>query len=374
MKLSVKWFLWFCGICCYVLVLGGIFYFNLFKWVFDERLKQDILEAVRHNAPVILKGLQRNPASITFDEYDVMDALRSDKRIVDLVYWNKDGTIRWHRQGSFIGVQYDDFNKTVGLQTDVLMQAYKTGNVKVKPVPGQPFYDIAVPFRARGGVIGILALQVSREDSDRIIRSAMRKYVMGALGVMVLLGVPLYIFLLHYVISPLLSLRESIDAISTKSFEMRFAARSDEIGLLTESISNFLAKVRMELEAVYEKDRQRQAYEQTWWQAILNTAVSKTSRALVVDEDNNILFANFELRRPDPPQKLHLLDVIDTQQQDVLRLIGNAMDSPRESVEGETLFKGIPYLVKVVQLQAEGNIRRTLILFEPRMGHGSYNA
>ena len=99
----------------------------------------------------------------------------------------------------------------------------------------------------------------------------------------------------------------------------------------------------------------------------------KTARALVVDEDNNILFANFELRRQDPSQKLHLLDIIDTQQQDVLRLIGNAMDSPRESVEGETVFKGVPYLVRVVQLQAEGNIRRTLILFEPR-GAATYNA
>ncbi|NLO92413.1 MAG: hypothetical protein GX410_10560 [Elusimicrobia bacterium] len=374
MKLSLKWFLWFGGICCYVLVLGGIFYYNLFKWVFDERLKQDVLEAVRHNAQVILKGLQRNPTSITFDEYDVMDALKSDKRIVDMVYWNKDGTIRWYKQASFIGTQYDDYNKSVGLQTSVLMDAYKSGSVKVSPVPGQPYYDMAIPFRARGGVIGILTLQVSREDSDRIIRSAMRKYIMGALGVMVLLGVPLYIFLLHYVISPLVSLKESIDTISTKSFEMRFMARSDEIGELTESISNFLAKVRVELEAVYEKDRQRQAYEQTWWQSILNTAVSKTSRALVVDEDNNILFANFELRRPDPPQKLHLLDVIDTQQQDVLRLIGNAMDSPRESMEGETVFKGIPYVVKVVQLQAEGNIRRTLILFEPKQGPAVFNA
>ena len=41
MRLSSKWFLWFTMIGIYVMVLGGIFYYNLFKWTFDERLKQE---------------------------------------------------------------------------------------------------------------------------------------------------------------------------------------------------------------------------------------------------------------------------------------------------------------------------------------------
>lgn len=367
MKLSLKWFMWFTIIGAYVMVLGGVFYYNLFKWTFDEKLKQDMLEMVRIKSPELIKGLARSPKVITFDEYDVMDWMRTDKRIVDIIYINGSGTLRWHRKPEFFGMPYEDYDKTVGVPTDVIAQAYYTGSPKVRQVPKQPFYDMAIPLKAKGEVIlGIVYIQVSREGADKVISSAMRKYVFGAIGVLFLLGIPLYLFLSHYVVSPLNSLRESIESISTKSFEMKFANRRDEIGELADSISSFLEKVRSELASVSERDSLRQQYEAQWWQMVLDAAVNKGTLGIVVDEDNSVLFSNFQLSKSDPNQKMHLLDVVDSQQQDVLRLIGMAMDAPGQLVEGDTTFRNSPAHLKVVAIQSENAMKRTLILLEPR--------
>ena len=127
------------------------------------------------------------------------------------------------------------------------------------------------------------------------------------------------------------------------------------------------AKVKAEMGLFSERERQYKNYEQSWWEGILRAVVSKDSRALVVDEDNNILLSNFDIPRKDPAQKLHLLDVIDSQQVEVLRLIGTAIDSPQQLMEGEAVFKGQLCHVRVIQLQdASGAMRRTLIVFEPR--------
>ena len=94
--------------------------------------------------------------------------------------------------------------------------------------------------------------------------------------------------------------------------------------------------------------------------------VSKNHKAIVVDEDNTVLYTNFPITRADPAAHLHLLDVIDSQQQDVLRLVGAALDRPNQVVEGDTLFRQEPCHVRAVHLEEEGELRRTLILFESK--------
>jgi HAMP domain-containing protein len=357
----------------YVMVLGGVFYYNLFKWTFDEKLKDDVIELARVKSSDMIQGIMRSPTVVTIPEYDVMTWLKGDKRIMDILYLNGNGTIRWHKQSKYIGMNYDEYEKQIGgFPTPAIGVAYATASPKVFLVPKQPFYEVAIPLKARSDkgdkgevVIGILEMIVSREGAERVIQSAMAKYIIGAIGVLVLLAIPLYLFLNHYVISPLMSLRDSIDTISTKSFEIKFAARRDEIGDLAMSVSQFLEKVRAELVAVTEREAMRQGAEQSWWQSVLSVAVPRGSRALVVDEDNSVLFANFDIPAS-PGQKLHLLDVVDNQQQDVLRLVGLAMDSPRQIIEGDTVFRGEASHVKVVQIQSDASAKRTLIMFEPR--------
>jgi hypothetical protein len=58
--------MWFSGIGIYVMLLGGVFYYNLFKWTFDEKLKGEVLEMVRLKSPELMDGLLRNASAITF--------------------------------------------------------------------------------------------------------------------------------------------------------------------------------------------------------------------------------------------------------------------------------------------------------------------
>ena len=115
------------------------------------------------------------------------------------------------------------------------------------------------------------------------------------------------------------------------------------------------------------KEKQRGVAEARWWQSILTAIVSKNHKAIVVDEDNSVLYTNFQVTGSVSTEgRLHLLDVIDSQQQDVLRLVGVALDRPNQVVEGDTLFRGEACHVRAVHLEEEGELRRTLIIFEPK--------
>ncbi len=367
MRLSAKWFLWFTGIGIYVMFLGGIFYYNLFKWTFDEKLKQEAIDMVRLYAPSLINGLARNQSAISMDEYDTVTRFSKDDRVAALLYLNKYGEIRWFKDPTKITETFDQFTKEVTLPTDAIEQAWLSKSPIVRAVANLPLYDIAIPLALRGEIMGILDIQVSREGVVKVINAAMQKYAIGAVGVLLLLGIPLYFFLHHFVLGPLLNLREAIESISFKTMELKFPARNDEIGDVAAVINTFLSKVRAEISNAMVKEKRRGVAEARWWQSILLAVVSKNHRAIIVDEDNSVLYTNFPVSGAVTGEhKLHLLDVIDSQQQDVLRLVGVALDRPNQVVEADTTFKGDPCHVKAVHLEEEGELKRTLILFEPK--------
>ncbi len=367
MKLAAKWFLWFTGIGVYVMFLGGIFYYNLFKWTFDESLKQDALEMVRTHASKLINGLSRNQSAISMDEFDTITHFSKDERVASLLYLNKYGEIRWFKDPTKITMTFDQFQKEVTIPTDAIEQAWLSKQPVIRAVQNLPLYDIAIPLASRGEVLGILNMQISREGVVKVINKAMKKYVVGAIGVLLLLGIPLYFFLHHFVINPLLSLRDTVEAISFKSFDFKFQARSDEIGELAGVLANFLGKVKTEISNTMVKERQRGVAESRWWKTMLSSVVAKNHHAIIVDEDNSVLYTNIALSgTASADGKNHLLDVIDTQQQDVLRLVGVALDRPNQVVETDTTFRSEACHVKAVHLDEEGELRRTIIIFEPK--------
>ncbi|MCX5790185.1 MAG: hypothetical protein NTX64_17010 [Elusimicrobia bacterium] len=377
MRLAAKWFLWFLGIGAYVMFLGGIFYYNLFKWTFDEKLKQEAIDMVRVYAPTLIKGLSKSQYAISFDEFDIITkGISKDERVAWLVYLNRFGEVRWFKDPSAIGKPFDEFSKIQPPPTDAIEQAYLSKTPKVRAVPKQAFYEIAIPLAVRGDVMGIVDMQVSRQGVENIISKAMQKYVIGAIGVLFLIGIPLYFFMHHFVINPLLTLRDAIEAIGFKNLELKFQARKDEVGDIANVLDIFLRKVKAELANVQVREKQRGVAEQRWWQSILQAIVSKSHHAIVVDEDNTVLYTNFAVTATvDPATKLHLLDVVDNQQQDVLRLVGVALDRPNQVVETDTVFRQEACHVRAVHLEEEGELRRTLILFEPKRAQtGTYPA
>jgi HAMP domain-containing protein len=370
MKLGIKWFMWFSGIGIYIMILGGIFYHNLFRWTFDEKLKSEILEMVTLKSADLMDGLLESAGSITMrKEYPVIEFLQNDKRIADILYLDGAGRIRWFKHGEYLGKDFESFAQETGYNAASIYQAYQSGASSIISSKSGPFYDMAIPFKERGEeIIGILNLKVSREGANTIIRSAMRKYIIGALGVLFFWGFPLFLFIRFSIINPIVGLTDSIEGISAKNLEIKFSARNDEIGMLAQSVAGFLGKINQEMDTMSEKDEQRKSYENAWWKTILNNVVSKGNKALVIDEDNNVLFANFPLNRLDPEQKIHLLDVIDSDRQDILKMVGMALEKPESIIEADTVFKSESVHAKVVQMQSEGNFKRTLILFEKRQG------
>lgn len=346
--------------------LGGVFYYNLFKWTFDEKLKQEMIEKVKVNALTLRNGLLKSSKAISFDEYDIMQLLIKDDRVSSIIYLSRQGAVRWHKESRFIGISWDEFQKDVPPPTDAISQAYISKMPKVRQIQKQPFYEIAIPFSVRGEIIGIVDLIVSRAGAEVLIGSAMRKYVFGALGVLFLLGLPLYFFLHHYVISPLELLRDGIGNISLKNPNLRFKPRRDEIGEISSSISLFLGKVKNEIEAISNKDKTYKSSEEKWWRMLLNTIMSAGQYVMVVDENNSILYANFELDAGMDSKNIHLLDVIDSQQQNLLRIVGNAFEEPDKLIEGETVFKNENMNVKVMHIEESSDVSRTLILFYPK--------
>ena len=96
-KISIRWFLWFALVAGYALILGALLYFNLFKRVFDVQLQNQIIDTVRRNANVLIEGLVGRDI-ITIQEVDVISSWpRQDTRINNIVYFNGNGTIRWHK-------------------------------------------------------------------------------------------------------------------------------------------------------------------------------------------------------------------------------------------------------------------------------------
>ena len=81
MRLGTKWFLWYVTIGVYVMFLGGIFYYNLFKWTFDEKLKQEAIDLVKAQVFQLIRGLSQHQSSITMDEYQIVgEGLAKDDR------------------------------------------------------------------------------------------------------------------------------------------------------------------------------------------------------------------------------------------------------------------------------------------------------
>lgn len=366
MRLTIRWLLWFVGIGIYVMCLGGVFYYNLFKWTFDEKLKQDIIDTVKVYAPTIRNGLLKSPGVISFEEYDIMQSLAKDERIVSVLYLSRQGTVRWHKESRFIGKPWGEFEKEIPPPTNAINQAYAAKQPKVRQVPKEPLYEIGIPFSVRGDIIGIIDVVVSKAGADLLIGSAMRKYVLGAIGVLFLLGLPLYFFFHHYIILPLETLRDSVETISLKSFDLRFQAKEDEIGELAGAIMRLLGKMKIEIDGIVNRDHKYKESEQKWWRSLLGTIVPRSEYVIVVDENNNILYANFELARGMDAKNIHLLDVVDSQQQNLLRLVGQAFDKPGQLVEGETVFRDQNLNVRVLHVGESSEMNRTLIIFYPK--------
>lgn len=365
-KISIRWFLWFSLVAGYAIILGALLYFNLFKHVFDINLQNQIIDTVTRSAGTLVEGLVNKPGYLSMAENDVINSwTRQDNRITGVVYFNGNGTVRWSKDVNMVGRTLQDYARNGFLETNAVPDAFKIGRPRVVLKHDGLAYEIAIPLKVKDEkVAGVISLDVSREQVKREINSALFSYLAGSIAILALMGFVLYLFVIKSVTNPIVYLTESIENISTKSFQLDFIARGDEVGLLAKAIESFLAKVKKELEEREQLDKNRHHYEQEWWSSVLAITIPKGSRAIVVDENNNIMHANFELKlKKDGP--IHLLDIFGGTQQDIVHIVGQAMDNPGKIFRAKTESNGRPFGIKTLQLTSKGGIVRTIIVLEP---------
>ncbi len=367
MKLTSKWVLWFVLVTVYASIIGGLFYYNLFKFVFDKKLQNEMVEMVRFRAPSLVQWLASRPkGEATFREAEIMKGLqRNDDRIKSLVYLNYDGSIRWHENTKFLRMSYADYNNSVGFDTNAVVQAIRDGLPRAILAGGGDYYDMAIPLLAKGNTVaGVVNVTVSRESAKKLIHSSMIRYAFGAFIMILLIGGVLYLFLLLKILRPLLALKDSVEAVSLNNLSLSFPTRRDEIGDVAVAISSLLAKIREDIKSLENVEILSLEKEQRWWKTILAVTVPKGSRALVIDENNNILYTNFELHVPGK-ERVHLLDIFDGRQQEIIQVVGEALENPTKVLRGTVINKNVKCLVKAVQLPDDAGKNRIVLVLEP---------
>jgi hypothetical protein len=105
--------------------------------------------------------------------------------------------------------------------------------------------------------------------------------------------------------------------------------------------------------------------------------IGPNDKTVVVDEDNKVLFTDYPplkapplagklLRKTAPLGKPHLLDIIGPKDENVLRVIGAAIDRPGQIIETDAIFRSERKRVRVLHTDLGGNQKRTHIVFEPQ--------
>lgn len=366
MKLTSKWLLCFILVTVYAGIIGGLFYYNLFKYVFDTKLQNEMVEMIRFRTPQLVQGLAAKPKQVSFSEASQMkEMMQNDARVKSIIYLNYDGSIRWHENMRFQDMSYTDYNNEVGFDSNAAIQAIRSGVPRAILIDNGNSYDMAIPLLAKGNMVaGVVNLTVSRETARGLIRSSMIRYTVGACVMILLIGGVLYLFLLWKILRPLGGLKDSIEAVSLNNLTLDFPAGKDEIGDVAGAVEGLLGKITEDIKGLENTEIMSLEKEKTWWKAIFAVAIPKKTRALVVDENNNVLYTNFELKSSEK-RKIHLLDIFDGRQQEIIQVVGEALENPGKVLRGSVVANEVKCTVKAVQLPDDAGKNRIVVVLEP---------
>ena len=179
-----------------------------------------------------------------------------------------------------------------------------------------------------------------------------------------LIGGVLYLFLLLKIIRPLEGLKDGVDAVSLNRLELPYAPRTDEIGDVAVSITALLGRLKEDIKGLENVEIMSVEKEQKWWKTILAVMVPHGTRALVIDENNNILYTNFQMNVK-KKGAVHLLDIFDGRQQSIIQVVGEALENPGKVLRGSVLSGNVKCTVKAVQLPDDAGKNRMILVLEP---------
>lgn len=123
---------------------------------FGDKLKSDIIKKVREYAPTLCDGILKSPEVISGKESKIIQSIHADAHIVSIVYLNRTGKVRWHKEKRFIGATLNKLQKEAPLPTDALQKAYINKKPQVRQVSDEPLYELAIPLTVGNSIIGII--------------------------------------------------------------------------------------------------------------------------------------------------------------------------------------------------------------------------
>jgi uncharacterized RDD family membrane protein YckC len=155
-----------CIIPITLILIAALLYFNMLKAlsanIQARDLQQQITNIVLRDPKTLIDGLLSNKSTATLKEYDLITFWpRYDNRILGIVYFNGNGTVRWHKDINMIGRTLPDYEKSGYLKTDAVLQAFKTKHPRARLKGSGNIYEIAIPLRDKNtNIIGVISLDV----------------------------------------------------------------------------------------------------------------------------------------------------------------------------------------------------------------------
>ena len=82
----------------------------------------------------LVTGLSKTQSRITADEWKIVSEYFSKHPTITLVvYLNRYGEVRWHKDVTMAGKSFDEFRKEYRLETDAVEQSYLAKTAKANP-------------------------------------------------------------------------------------------------------------------------------------------------------------------------------------------------------------------------------------------------
>jgi serine/threonine protein kinase len=172
-----------------LLLLGALIFRALLISVLQDEMIHGTMDSVEILSADLARGLDQDSTLPTFDEYDIMQRLLRDSRIADLVYLNRDGSVRWHPDPGLLAEPWDRYARgSDSPKTDAVFQTVRDRASRIRRVAGHEYWEVAIPVMDRGSPPAVVALVVAREAVLVRVREHMTKYWLSALGLFFAVG------------------------------------------------------------------------------------------------------------------------------------------------------------------------------------------
>lgn len=106
----------------------------------------------------LLPGLKRSQNAITLREFDSVLRLAKDKRVKDIVYFNRSGDVRWSKDAALWPEALEQYRKHAAPWAASLDAALKARAAVIVAGP-KGLYEIAMPLVSEGQLQGVLEIQ-----------------------------------------------------------------------------------------------------------------------------------------------------------------------------------------------------------------------